>query len=129
MRPKAKHRIHILGDDLLEEVLFRLPHRRYLSHYTSVCKRWHSLISSPHFMRRFIQFHHYHRHHEPSYSILSTLQLHIHKPLAEIVSKKSKILHGKPSPSSGSYILHNLPSNAKIMTSCKDLLLLSPSKN
>ncbi|PON61028.1 hypothetical protein PanWU01x14_148140 [Parasponia andersonii] len=43
---EASNSMHILGDDLLEEVLLRLPRRRYLSHYTSVRKLWHSLISS-----------------------------------------------------------------------------------
>ncbi|CAL1352384.1 unnamed protein product [Linum trigynum] len=46
-----------LGDDLLVEILIRLPNHRFASGCKPVCKRWRSLISSPRFNRRFISHH------------------------------------------------------------------------
>ncbi|CAI0397041.1 unnamed protein product [Linum tenue] len=46
-----------LGDDLLLEVLIRLPNPRYACRSKSVCKLWRSLISDPGFNRRFVSLH------------------------------------------------------------------------
>ncbi|CAL1414680.1 unnamed protein product [Linum trigynum] len=46
-----------LGDDLLAEVLIRLPEPRSAWQCKAVCKRWNSLIFNPHFARRFISHH------------------------------------------------------------------------
>ncbi|CAI0546620.1 unnamed protein product [Linum tenue] len=46
-----------LGDDLLAEVLIRLPGPRSAFRSKSVCKRWNSLISAPCFSRRFVSHH------------------------------------------------------------------------
>ncbi|CAL1365916.1 unnamed protein product [Linum trigynum] len=46
-----------LGDDLLLEVLIRLPNPRYACRSKSVCKWWRSLISDPGFNRRFVSHH------------------------------------------------------------------------
>ncbi|CAI0412329.1 unnamed protein product [Linum tenue] len=43
-----------LGDDLLVAILSRLPNARSAFLCKSVCKRWSSLISSPHFGRSFV---------------------------------------------------------------------------
>ncbi|CAL1409525.1 unnamed protein product [Linum trigynum] len=43
-----------LGDDLLLAILIRLPNARSAFQCKSVCKRWCSLISSPHFGRIFV---------------------------------------------------------------------------
>ncbi|CAI0549523.1 unnamed protein product [Linum tenue] len=47
-----------LGDDLLVEILIRLPDPRPACRCKSVCKRWSSLISTPSFNRRLIHHHH-----------------------------------------------------------------------
>ncbi|CAI0377041.1 unnamed protein product [Linum tenue] len=46
-----------LGDDLLAEVLIRLPEPRSAWRCKAVCKRWNSLIFDPHFARRFTSHH------------------------------------------------------------------------
>ncbi|CAI0449959.1 unnamed protein product [Linum tenue] len=43
-----------LGEDLLVEILIRLPNPRFACRCKLVCKRWTSLISSPRFNRRFV---------------------------------------------------------------------------
>ncbi|CAL1390975.1 unnamed protein product [Linum trigynum] len=49
--------ISSLGDDLLTEILIRLPNYRFAFWCKPVCKRWRSLISSPSFSCRFISHH------------------------------------------------------------------------
>ncbi|CAI0546635.1 unnamed protein product [Linum tenue] len=48
-----------LGDDLLAEILIRLPNPKSARRCKAVCKRWNSLISDPvRFNRRFVSHHH-----------------------------------------------------------------------
>ncbi|CAI0400160.1 unnamed protein product [Linum tenue] len=49
--------INELGDDLLREILIRLPNPRFTSRCKPVCKQWNSLISNPSFRGRFISHH------------------------------------------------------------------------
>ncbi|CAN0892636.1 Putative F-box/kelch-repeat protein At1g15680 [Linum grandiflorum] len=46
-----------LGEDLLVEILIRLPNPKSSCRCKAVCKRWRSLISDPSFNRRFIAHH------------------------------------------------------------------------
>ncbi|CAI0546827.1 unnamed protein product [Linum tenue] len=54
-----------LGDDLLVQILIRLPDPRPACRCKSVCKRWNSLISTPSFNRRFVHHHRSSNHHLP----------------------------------------------------------------
>ncbi|CAL1404817.1 unnamed protein product [Linum trigynum] len=58
-----------LGDDLLGEILIRLPDTKSAFRCKLVCKRWRSLISSPSFSRRFVS-------HNQSTGEARTLLLH-----------------------------------------------------
>ncbi|CAI0449816.1 unnamed protein product [Linum tenue] len=49
--------IATLGDDLLGEILIRLPNTKSAFRCKPVCRRWKSLISSPSFSRRFVSRH------------------------------------------------------------------------
>ncbi|TVU38890.1 hypothetical protein EJB05_12285, partial [Eragrostis curvula] len=52
------HHSPVHDDDLLSEILVRLPPRpSTLPHASLVCKRWRLLTSSPHFLRGFRAFH------------------------------------------------------------------------
>ncbi|CAI0382749.1 unnamed protein product [Linum tenue] len=55
--PNPPPKIRTLGDDLLVEILIRLPNPRYSCRCKAVCKGWRSLISSPRFNRSFISRH------------------------------------------------------------------------
>ncbi|CAI0546633.1 unnamed protein product [Linum tenue] len=69
-----------LGDDLLVEILIRLPNPRFTCRCKAVCKRWNSLISDPiRFNRRFVS-HHQSRNRQPP------LLLHSDDPRAIIRS-------------------------------------------
>ncbi|CAL1376730.1 unnamed protein product [Linum trigynum] len=46
-----------LGDDLLFEILIRLPNPRSACRSKAVCKQWRSLVSKPCFSRRFLSHH------------------------------------------------------------------------
>ncbi|CAI0400178.1 unnamed protein product [Linum tenue] len=59
-----EHPISRLGDDLVGEILIRLPNPRSASRCKPVCKRWNSMISNPSFNRRFVS-HHQSRNREP----------------------------------------------------------------
>ncbi|CAL1369155.1 unnamed protein product [Linum trigynum] len=59
-----EHAISRLGDDLMEEILIRLPNPRSASRCKPVCRRWNSMISSPSFNRRFVS-HHQSKNREP----------------------------------------------------------------
>ncbi|CAI0374865.1 unnamed protein product [Linum tenue] len=54
---KPPPNLAMIGDDLLVEILIRLPNHRFASGCKPVCKRWRSLISSPRFNRRFVSHH------------------------------------------------------------------------
>ncbi|PON61038.1 F-box domain containing protein, partial [Parasponia andersonii] len=123
----------VVSDDILLEVFLLLPHRRYLIQCSTVCKRWFSLISHAEFNRRFIEYHERKRSSDRSYSLPYTLLLraspNTHRPpICDILSKKSKSIHGQQSPSVGVYS-HILPQNGIIRASVEDLVLLSRYPN
>ncbi|CAI0392712.1 unnamed protein product [Linum tenue] len=55
--PPALNLFSKLGDDLLVEILIRLPNPRFSCRCKAVCKAWRCLISDPSFNRRFISHH------------------------------------------------------------------------
>ncbi|CAI0546623.1 unnamed protein product, partial [Linum tenue] len=46
-----------IGDDLLIELLIRLPDTKSAFRSKPVCKQWNSLVSTPYFARRFVSRH------------------------------------------------------------------------
>ncbi|CAI0467046.1 unnamed protein product [Linum tenue] len=82
IRPPLPHHLFSeLADDILVEILIRLPNPRSSCRCKSVCKRWRSLIADPSFNRRFISHHQTKNQpaslfipgHDPEESILSFL--------------------------------------------------------
>ncbi|CAL1365842.1 unnamed protein product [Linum trigynum] len=57
MKLQILSEISTLGDDLLIEILIRLPSPKFACRISTVCKRWSSLISSPRFNRSFVSHH------------------------------------------------------------------------
>ncbi|GMN54883.1 hypothetical protein TIFTF001_024001 [Ficus carica] len=51
--PPSRFMSDIVSDDLLIQILLRLPHARHAIRCTAVCKRWHSLINHQ-FIRSFM---------------------------------------------------------------------------
>uniref|UniRef100_A0A2N9J502 F-box domain-containing protein n=1 Tax=Fagus sylvatica TaxID=28930 RepID=A0A2N9J502_FAGSY len=60
-----------LPDDLLCEILKRLPSSQWVLQCKSVSKRWYSLISDPCFIRSFIHHRHCHQFSEQQFNFLS----------------------------------------------------------
>ena len=132
-----------VSDDLLIEILLRLPDCRYAIQCSTVCKRWHSLISHPGFVRQFIHHHDHNRELLDSESQLSTptllfqrcekrnLAMLFGSPFYAILLEKSKISHERPASSSSlslslsSGCLGFLPWDVVIRASFDDLLLVS----
>ncbi|KAL5565535.1 hypothetical protein UlMin_028699 [Ulmus minor] len=142
MRPRknsASQFVSNVTDDLLSEILIRLPNCRDAVQCKSVCKRWCSLISSPLFIHRFI-----HQKSLVSNSHLSMLlfQRHSYEDISmpypfgsedrsmpypfdsqfcQIFPEKLKIFRES--------FLNFLPCDVVIRASFHDLLLVSQSSN
>ena len=128
-----------VSDDLLVEILLRLPDCRYAIQCSTVCKRWHSLISHPGFARQFIHHHDHNRELLDSDSQLSTptllfqrhkkhtLAMHFASLFYAIHPEKSKISHERPasSLSLSSSCLRFLPWDVVIRAAFDDLLLIT----
>ncbi|PON68712.1 F-box domain containing protein [Parasponia andersonii] len=121
----------IVTDDLLLEILIRLPDCRSIIQCSSVCKRWFSVISyRKYFIRtRFID----HSQQKPEQFLPCTVVFkynHISaiykKPFYQFFSEPSKILHGKSSSCTSNY-LNFLPWPVLTKGSSKDLLHFSRS--
>ncbi|PON95364.1 F-box domain containing protein [Trema orientale] len=129
----AKFMSNIVTDDLLLEILIRLPDCRSILQCSSVCKSWFSVISYRQYFIRTKFIDHYQ--HKPQflpctlmvkYNYISTIDK---KPFYKLFSEQSKILHGKSSSFTSGY-LSILPSpSPSVITrgSSKDLLLFSSS--
>ncbi|KAL6552397.1 U3 snoRNP protein [Orobanche hederae] len=90
------------NEGILLEIFIRLPNCRSAIQFGSICQSWHSLISQPQFIPRFISQHHEHHDH---YSL----------PYTVLFCKAAKEWHGpRPSP-------------MVVRASCDDLLLVSPN--
>ncbi|CAA0825411.1 Unknown protein [Striga hermonthica] len=118
-----------VSEDLLSEILLRLPNCRSAIQLNSVCRRWHSLISQPQFIPRFIRLH---QDLDQSYTILFRMNYRSFRDTPEyyqlvctIFSEESLIIHGKHASSSSNY-LDFMPSLMVVRASCNDLLLVSP---
>ncbi|XP_055959590.1 putative F-box protein At3g16210 [Mercurialis annua] len=59
-RKVGRRSLHCVGDDLLCEILIRIPYKSAFACKT-VCKRWLLLISDPYFITRSVAFHHLRR--------------------------------------------------------------------
>ncbi|GER57785.1 F-box family protein [Striga asiatica] len=119
-----------INEDILLEIFLRLSNCRYAIQLSSVCWHWHTLISQPQFIPRFICLH---RDLDQSYTILFRMNdLYEDCPeycqlVATLYSKESLLLHGKHALSSSSNYLDFMgPMLMVIRASCNDLLLVSP---
>ncbi|GER55189.1 F-box family protein [Striga asiatica] len=121
-----------VGEDLLSEILVRLPNCRCVIQLSSVCRRWHVLISQPQFIPSFIRLH---QDQDQSYTILFRMNYtsHIHETpeyfqlVCTLFSEESLLIHGKHVLLSSNY-LDFMPSLMIVRASCNDLLLVSPDK-
>ncbi|CAI0412802.1 unnamed protein product [Linum tenue] len=82
-----------LGDDLLVQILIRLPDPRPACRCKSVCKRWNSLISTPSFNRRFVHHHRSSNHHLPDdQKELQSIILSFLPPMPSKIGARFKVL-------------------------------------
>ncbi|KAL6535790.1 U3 snoRNP protein [Orobanche hederae] len=122
------------NEDILLEIFVHLRNCRSAILFGSVCRYWHTLISGPQFIPRFISHHH---DHQDRYSLPYTIILRradriglgnggydYYRPLCKLFSEESMILHGKSVTSVG--YLDFLPCRMVIRASCNDLLLANP---
>ncbi|KAL3651474.1 U3 snoRNP protein [Castilleja foliolosa] len=116
--------LEIANDDILFEIFIRIPDCRSAILCSSVSQRWHSLISNPRFIPRFISQHHQNQsHYPPPHTIIFFNYFLSFQPICELVSEESMFLHVK---SRNSSYLNFLPSPMFVRASCNDLLLLMP---
>ncbi|CAA0825572.1 Unknown protein [Striga hermonthica] len=122
-----------VGEDLLSEILARLPNCRCVIQLSSVCRRWHALISQPQFIPSFIRLH---RDRDQSYTILFHMNYtsNIYETpeyfqlVCTLFSEESLLIHGGKHALSSSNYLDFMPSLMVVRASCNDLLLVSPDK-
>ncbi|GER55206.1 F-box family protein [Striga asiatica] len=119
-----------ISEDLLSEILVRLPNCRFAIQLSSVCRRWHSLISQPRFIPSFIRLH---QDRDQSYTILFRMNYRCIRDTPEyyqlvctLFSEESLLIHGKRALLSPSNYLDFMPSLMVVRASCNDLLLVSP---
>ncbi|KAL3651388.1 U3 snoRNP protein [Castilleja foliolosa] len=112
-----------------DDIFIRIPDCQSAILCSSVSQRWHSLISNPRFIPRFVSQHHQNQAHYPllPYTIIFrkcvTFKFHSalnFQPICKLFSDESMFLHGKSS------YLDFLPSPMVVRASCNDLLLLTP---
>ena len=114
----ASQFMSIVTDDLLLEILLRLPNSRSVIQCRTVCKRWFSLLSDhSQFTPRFNKFHDFYS----GYTILFTKLTCVYEQDCVLFSKKSKILH--KSTRSYNYLnLNRFPEQIFIEETFQDLL-------
>ncbi|PON51495.1 Aspartate decarboxylase [Parasponia andersonii] len=151
--PDVKKPVHILstddnlklteflnnvGDDVLFKIFLRLPNGRSALQYSSVCKRWSSIISNSAFIRNFIHIHDHIclRFSEDYYRSRPFMLLftrydryyrsgewdddpHYFEPFCQVFSEKSKVPHGEKR----SNYLYFMPCTVVIIASYNDLVL------
>ncbi|CAH9130675.1 unnamed protein product [Cuscuta epithymum] len=131
-----------VNDDVLLEILARLPNSRNAIHAGLVCHLWHSIISQQQFIPRFLGLREQKKIERP-YSIIFRIVdyfEHIgheyYQPICKLFSEESVVLHGggkeematscKSYPPQGdSGGIHPPSPNMIIRASCSNLLLLS----
>ncbi|KAL6494982.1 U3 snoRNP protein [Orobanche gracilis] len=120
------------NEGILLEIFIRLPNCRSAIQFGSICQSWHSLISQPQFIPRFISQHHEHRdHYSLPYTVLfckAAKEWHgaeRSQPICQLFSDESAFIHGKKT----SFYLDFLPSPMVVRASCDDLLLVSPDSS
>ncbi|CAH9105954.1 unnamed protein product, partial [Cuscuta epithymum] len=131
------------NEDILLEILSRLPNSRIAIQAGLVCHLWHSLISQQHFIPRFIGLQEQKKKEQPYSIIFRIVDVFEHvadeyyRPICKLFSEESMVLHGgvkeletatscRSYPPSGSHGGVQPPSpNMVIRASCGDLLLMS----
>ncbi|CAH9144166.1 unnamed protein product [Cuscuta epithymum] len=127
------------NEDVLLEILARLPNSRNAIHGGLVCHLWHSLISQQQFIPRFIGLREQKKKEQPYSIIFRMVDVferapdEYYRPICNLFSEESMVLHGgetvtscRSYPPSGSRGGVQPPSpNMVIGASCGDLLLLS----
>ncbi|PON96520.1 F-box domain containing protein [Trema orientale] len=122
-----------LSEDLLLEIFLRLPNRRSLIRCRTVCKRWFSLLSPPHFILRLNQFR-YHRNQPWSlpFEITTTSTTTTRSVLFSVKASNNSKTTTSTTISTSSY-LNFLPCSPDhhvvIRASFQDLLLVSVSED
>ncbi|GER55242.1 F-box family protein [Striga asiatica] len=119
-----------VGENLLWEILVRLPNCRCVIQLSSVCRRWHALISQPQFIPSFIRLH---QDRDQSYTILFRMNYRYFSETREyyqlvctLFSEESLLIHGKHALLSSSNYLDFMPKLMVVKASCNDLLLVTP---
>ncbi|GER57199.1 F-box family protein, partial [Striga asiatica] len=119
-----------VGEDLLSEILVRLPNCRSAIQLSSVCRRWHSLISQPQFIPSFIRLH---QDRDQSYTILFRMNYRFweetsgyYQLVCTLFSEESLLIHEKHALLSSSNYLGFMPQLMVVRASFNDLLLVSP---
>ncbi|CAH9084496.1 unnamed protein product [Cuscuta epithymum] len=132
------------NEDILLEILARLPNSRNAIHASLVSHLWHSIISQQQFIPRFIGLREQKKKQQPYSIIFRIVDVYqyvadeYYQPICKLFSEESVVLHGggkeetvtscRSYPPSGSSGGIQPPSpNMVIRASCGDLLLLSQS--
>ena len=138
---------NVITDDLLTEILIRIQNPKCLIQYSTVSKRWFSLIFNPQFIPTFSHYHHHHQksllkhknhfYYSQPYTILlqestvlreraqnSAARKFYHDHSHQIFSKISKILYKTPASSFLNFLPPG-PGSNKVRASFNDLLLVS----
>ncbi|CAH9130677.1 unnamed protein product [Cuscuta epithymum] len=130
------------NEDVLLEILARLPNSRNAIHAGLVCHLWHSIIFQQQFIPRFIGLQEQKKKEQPYSIIFRIVDVFEHfgygyyRPICKLFSEESMVLHGggkeetvtscRSYPPLGSRGSAQPPSpNMVIRASCGDLLLLS----
>ncbi|CAH9130633.1 unnamed protein product [Cuscuta epithymum] len=129
------------NEDVLLEILARLPNSRNAVQAGLVCHLWHSVISQQQFVPRFIGLWEQKKKEQPYSIIFCRVDVFEHvpdayyQPICKLFSDESLVLHGggkeemktswRSYPPSGSGGIQPPSPNMVIRASCGDLLLLS----
>ncbi|GMN52331.1 hypothetical protein TIFTF001_021467 [Ficus carica] len=119
-----------VSEDMLLEIFLRLPNCRSAILFSSVCRRWNSVISHPKFILNFVCHHHDRQdRYSLPYTILflrsdvyTSRGVQCYQPFYKLFSEESKVLHDKAASS----YLDFLPSPMVVRASFDDLLLVEP---
>ncbi|CAH9081751.1 unnamed protein product [Cuscuta epithymum] len=129
------------NEDVLLEILARLPNSRNAIHAGLVCHLWHSIVSQQQFIPRFIGLWEQKKKEQPYSIIFRLVDIfenvgdEYYQPICKLFSEESLVLHGglkeetvtscKSYPPSGGGSIQLPSPNMVIRASCGDLLLMS----
>lgn len=125
---------NVIPDDLLIEILIRIQNPKFLIQYSTVSKRWFSLISNTQFISKVMHHQHQksqlnHENHSQTYTFLFQIKMGGNNfyRFYQIFFKTSRILNRIPSSNCFLNFLPPVPGPNKVTVSSNDLLLVSPS--